>query len=290
VPEGFIPITEIILDPAGYPAFGIMESSAMYYAFKQGGNWTTETVGGFGPWAALASNDAGILFAAYVWSYHYYGYVSVSSRDDVWTLLRQYEDTHWFNPPTGDVDIAIDSHGRPHICVNPAYDDFYYFYQTETGWSGWDAVPYYLAGMSLAIDSQDRPMIAYKADGGTRLAVKGEGGWTTTEIDGAGCGGLDLEIDANDVPHVVYCRTTGGVPTGYYAVRSGPGGAWVIEEIEEGYAGTLALDHDGQPHIAYSRPVHHTGGWNLKYATTLRPVPVESKSWGAMKSLYGKDR
>lgn len=292
VPISSSPTTDVILDAAAYPAFGYSDGLTLRYAFKSGGTWHNESIGGFGPWvSALTTSAAAMPFAAYVWSYHNTGYISVSARDAGWISLIQYENPAWFDPTSVGVDIAVDGAGNPHVCAKPTGSVFYYFFRSDTIWTELEEVPYYLTDISLAVDSQNRSIISYKGGRELRLAIRETGGWTTSVVSNAdGCGGTDLTIDADDVPHIAYCHVDGGAAKVFYAVRSGPGGSWVTQEVGDGYGASMALDADGRPHIAYRSRVHFPAGWNLEYATTSKPIPVKIKSWGEVKSLYRPTR
>jgi hypothetical protein len=280
------PTTDIIVTPAGYPAIGFSNGSTLHYTSKTNGTWTDESIGGFGPWSsALTVSSGGAPFAAYVWSYHYYGYISISARVGNWVLMIQYEDTQWFNPYTTAVDIATDEYDRVHVCVNPYASQFYYFHQTDIGWTNFEEVPYPLNGFSLAVDSQNRPWISYKADGKLRLATKEVGGWTSFVIDDTDYSWTDLVIDANDIPHIAYCRDENG-PTAFYATRSPLSGTWEIYEVDKGYSAKIALDSRGEPHLVYRTRLSNPTRWILKYATTDSNTPLEVKSWGELKSLF----
>ena len=277
----------IIIDGSGSPATAYDNGTILKYLHKSDGVWTTESVGGFGPNAsALAVAGTDTVYAAYVWSYHYLGYISLSKRMGAdWVLEYQTDNMGWFNPYSANIDLAIDGNGDTHICVNPIGGQYYYIGPSS------DALPEYLNTFSIAVDSRCRPTISYTHDGLLRTATKDVGGWGSwdlSEVAGVeGCTKTDLVIDADDVPHIVYSHRPGGVPSVWHAVRGVPFDQWTVWEIDEGRAASVAVDSEGHLHVAYMKSVHDPPGWDILYATTSISTPVEKGSWGVIKTLRG---
>jgi len=140
---------------------------------------------------------------------------------------------------------------------------------------------------SLALDSSDRPRIAYY-DGGNdalRYAYEYGGSWTIREILPTNSGqyaSLYVDVDNGDLPHIAHYDSSNGKLG--YAVYVGSGGncgfnssatkfEWQCDEIESVGAGThpkgvsLAADGAGYPIIAYQ-----SGGSVLKVA---RPAAAQ---------------
>lgn len=284
------PRTNTIIETTGSPATGYSDGLTLRYLHKSDGVWTTESIGGFGPNAsALAADDAGRPFAAYVWSYHYIGYVSLARRyDEGWVKLHQFESSYWFNPPWAGVDFVIDASGVPHICYNPIWSEFYY---EGPSTMGLETLPYNLGNFSIAVDSHDQPTISYTSDGKLSITSKSLAGWATAIVtDVNDCGGTDLAISADDVPHIAYCQEHGGVTKVFYAVRKHSNGPWETHEVDEGVAASIAVDSWGRAHLAYITRVYDPTGWDLKYTTKSISTAVEKMNWSTIKSLFEATR
>ncbi len=110
---------------------------------------------------------------------------------------------------------------------------------------------------SIAVDSQGNPHISFQEAVALDLkyAHKSGGAWIIETVDGVGTDagrGSSIAVDADDRPHISYMDVTGGSLE--YAVKTG--GVWTIEvvrtdELAESET-SLALDAQGNPHIAYS--------------------------------------
>ncbi len=284
VPFPTQPPVDIIIDWAGSPASAYSDGLVLKYLYKFEGAWTTETIGGFGPNAsALAADNAGIPLAAYVWSYHYLGYITVSRKiGGKWVCQSQCESMYWFNPYDAGVDLTIDRAGYMHMCVNPIFLEFYYGDGT-----GLETIDYSPSDFAITADSESRPMISYTSGGKLRLALKDISGWSSVIIaDADDCSKTDLVVDAYDIPHIIYCHRPAGVKKVFHAFRTIPFDTWMIHEIDDGQAASIAVDNKGYLHIAYIRQVSSPQGYDLKYATDAISTPVKTESWGAIKGLH----
>jgi len=275
----------IVVDASGSPAAGFSDGLLLQYLYKSGGVWATQSVGGFGPNAsALAISGTNTPFAAFVWSYHYFGYVTLSQRiGDTWDVQCQYGEMGWFNPISAAIDLAIDGNGKTHICVNPIYLQFYYI------GSSLETLPENFGNFAIAADSQGRPVISYTNKGMLKTATRDPGGLGTWELSDItvvdGCTKTDIALDANSLPHIACSHRPDGVPKIFYAYRTIPIDQWAIREIAGGRAASIAVDSDGHVHLAYKVQVDDPPGWDIIYATTDVSTPVGEKSWGAMKGL-----
>lgn len=277
----------MIIDGSGSPATAYSDGLVLRYLCKSEGVWVTESVGGFGPNAsALAISDAHTPFAAFVWSYHYLGYITLSMRiGDDWDKQYQFENMEWFNPYSAAIDLAIDGDGKTHICVNPIYLQFYYI------GSSMKTLPENIGNFAIAADSQGRPMISYTNSGMLRTAAKEPGGWGNWELSDVtvvdDCTKTDIVFDTNDLPHIACCHRPDGVSRIFYAFRTIPIDQWAVREIDGGRAASIAVDADGHVHLAYRKQVSNPPGWDIRYATTAISTPVKKKSWGALKGPRG---
>jgi hypothetical protein len=132
----------------------------------------------------------------------------------------------------------------------------------ETVDSGGEAGRY----TSLALDSSDRPHIAYYDDTHVNLNYTWWNGtsWVFDTVDSRGQVGYytSLALDAFNNPHISYHDHTNDDLK--YAADYGPG--WLIESLYifgwSGFYTSLALDDTGDPHISF---YYYTNG-DLKYA------------------------
>jgi hypothetical protein len=132
---------------------------------------------------------------------------------------------------------------------------------------------------SLALDSADRPHVAYMyqpASGvgySLKFAHRDETGWSVEVVDDEGDVGwsCSLALDSLDLPHISYWDArdeahdlTEDLNYAYY-----DGSSWHIQTVEsEGKAGrisSLALDSLDRPHISYTYQPE-SGVMHLRYA------------------------
>lgn len=128
-------------------------------------------------------------------------------------------------------------------------------------------------GLSVAVDSHDRPHVAYYALRGAdlRYAVRTGTTWSTETVDDHQVVGPDCSIalDGDDLPHICYYDKTNEELE--YARRNGTG--WDIETVDwlgiVGVGTSIAIGPDGDPYMAYVgartlRCAHRAeDGWNI---------------------------
>jgi len=117
--------------------------------------------------------------------------------------------------------------------------------------------------VSLAIDSLDRPCIAYHAstDNDLKYASLNGGVWEVQTVDSSSNSGeyVSLAIDSLSNPHISYVEKND--ETGFYKVKYAHknGGQWEIKVVDQfGFISwgdtSIALDSADRPHIAYFDP------------------------------------
>jgi hypothetical protein len=194
--------------------------------------------------------------------------------------------------------IQVDSEGHPSISYyREVYPDhryalyMKYAYRDGKQWYIQTVDHRWQAGKwnSIALDSQDRPYIAYAipAQGDLALAHWNGSGWEHGVVESRATNGnayvgtyTSIALDSADEPHIAYLDATN--LTAKYAWREGS--VWHTEIIDhlsgqEVAAGntdvadrfSLKLDSRGRPHLAYYDP----GLAALKYATR------DDKGWHA---------
>jgi len=137
---------------------------------------------------------------------------------------------------------------------------------------------------SLALDSANRPHIAYGTD---HLYYAWHDGstWNIETVDPAwGVGRYaSIALDGSDKPHISYYDDINGDLK--YAYRSGS--EWIIQVVDSsddvGESTSLALDNLGRPHIAYLDRINS----NLKYAkdTGGKTIGLAGFDGGLMKKI-----
>jgi hypothetical protein len=285
VPFEVYPKTGIVIDSLGSPAVCHWGSSGvLYYVHRGQGPWVSESSGeGYFPEAsALAVGPTGRAYAMLIWSYHYYGYVTLTQRVDTgWEQIYQTSSAYWFNPIYAGIDLAIDSEGSAHAIVNPIGDEWLY------SGPGFGAPFPDMEYFAIAVNSQNQPIVVYNVGNDIQIMTRESGLWAQFTIGAIdACGRMDLVIDADDIPHLAYCELSSGTKKVIYAFRSTYGGLWAFREIDEGHQVSIAVDTDNHPHMSYITQVDSPAGYDLRYATTAISVPAEKKTWGAMKAMF----
>jgi hypothetical protein len=183
-----------------------------------------------------------------------------------------------------DLSLAVDAAGQPHIAY-VGYDDLLH-YATWDGsqWQQETAQPLadYPApsAVSIALDSQGRPVIAFQSGSGIRYTSRTDQGWTLEYLNNDAFGRwLSLALDDQDVPHLAYYDT--GQDRQMYATR--PAGSWLItlvdDDADTGHFTDLALDQQGQPHISYAYYAYFQPGSEFHPATELRYARLTAGQW-----------
>jgi len=182
------------------------------------------------------------------------------------------------------VSLAMDSNDSPHLAYYSSCDDGrppLLRYANKTGVSWQVATLHsveYCDGSSytsIALDSRDRPHIAYDAKPSHNLWYANWSGtsWNLEVVDTyPGSGDFaSIAIDSNDLPHIsYYSDTENGLKYAFYSHSPLGGWEWMIESVDSGNVGmstSLALDDQDRPHISYTSdtsgpPTTH----NLYYA------------------------
>ena len=270
---------------------------------RAAGRWTVELVDTSGPgkYSSMKIDSRGNVHVAYV--------IDDGNRYPLKYAFWDHQLGRWFIMPvaegSGPCSLALDSQQRPHIAYNDA--------GTGSGaklrhayWNGkeWvkeaiplnsDIVSYY---DSIVLDSQDRPSISFYEYRGPRdtefkirMRVVSWNGkfWEVRTVDPEeGSGKFNsLAVDAKGHLHLAYANVsavTAGLRYGFW-----DGQSWKTQVVDGpeknggdsvGYSVRLALDRDGNPHIAYmneSTPtlkyaVRKNGTWSIEAVDRLGAV------------------
>ncbi len=200
------------------------------------------------------------------------------SRDGRWTV----EIVDAFNTVGDYTSIALDAQGNPHIAYHDVTNgNLKYASRPSGSWvietvdaSGNDVGVY----ASLALDPAGNPHIAYRDETVDDLlyATKSSGGmWTTEIVASVGDVGqyASIEVDERYRVHIAFRDVTN---TDLRYATKAPGTAWALETADGagGAYGSLALDAQGRPRIAYQNSVNalgyatrDDGVWSLETAS-----------------------
>jgi hypothetical protein len=174
-------------------------------------------------------------------------------------------------------DLVLDSSGFPHVAYyDVGTENLRYAHWDGSQWRveivhDWDGNC--IGGISIVVDSADRPRIAYRApyeDGSALWYASWDGSeWRKEVVDHEtewSCGyEAYLKLDSGDRPRISYAASIGGfVAKLKYAEWDGS--SWQVETIEDtgnvGWNCCLELDSQDRSHIAYRDTCYES----LKYA------------------------
>lgn len=166
--------------------------------------------------------------------------------------------------------LAVNSSGVVHIGYANWTDGVGTFKLATNASSGWTLTNVStITGMggTMCLDLQDRIHCSFIVQIGEVRALaysNNDGGsWSTEIVDDSGeCWMPEIKADSNGKIHILYSMYESNWSM-HYATNSG--GSWAIQQID-GLAryGSLALDSNDVPHVAYAKDV--PGGSELKLA------------------------
>ena len=284
--ENLLPVlndASLALDSQGWPHIGYDKpgdasngyNSSVWYAYKDAGGWHHQIVSMFANNVLMKLDAAGrphIAYRGYTSQAMCYGLCYAHLNGATW----QHSRVDWF----GELlfDLVLDSNGRPRISYyDSAADGYKIMYAQQLADASWQTELVVTVGQGdivsisdvpLALDSNDRPYIAYYAYGyQPTLASRNSGTWQTEVIEPGYAITqfyIGLAIDAEDRLHVGYTYWTNEMR---YAYRVA--GVWQSQSVEVahwvGYGLSLALDAAGRPHLSHCRQLAFGDPWELDY-------------------------
>ena len=158
--------------------------------------------------------------------------------------------------------LALGPDGTPHISwigqvSDQGWGRLYYSRKYGDSWvhQPLDREAHVSGRTALTVDGSGRVRIVYLdwLDNLVRQAYHDGTGWSleTLAVNADRSRGLDLALDAEDRPHLVY-TATGPLPEAKYGYLDDELG-WVFEVIAQGAGPSLDIDVYGRPHVALAQ-------------------------------------
>ncbi|MFQ5918624.1 MAG: hypothetical protein ACE5I4_01095 [Thermoplasmata archaeon] len=246
--------TSLSLDATGRPHIAYIDGGAdtLKYAVLTEPGWEIEQVaaqGGFHGQTNLVLDDQGRPHIAYYEGRT--GFLMYATRNgSVWDRHRVERTS--FGGPNG---LAVDALGTVHLAYSFLNSRLRYGQWTGTDWSieEVDAESLAVRHVSLALDPESRPHIAYHGFPNLRYAIWTGTQWQIEDIELTPEIGLyvALAVDSVGSSHVAYRDPL--LRDLKYARRDQ--GVWSVETVDAfgdaGWFASIALDEEDAPHVAY---------------------------------------
>ncbi|MGD8717541.1 MAG: SH3 domain-containing protein [Candidatus Zixiibacteriota bacterium] len=283
----------IAVDDGGQPHIAYVTTGKGYglkYAVRSGGRWDVSDVdvGDVESIAGMVLDRKGRpCILCYSRAKRAFKYVRWTGGD--WAVTTFDAGVRFDN-----VSFTQDGQDRPHVVYfDEAHDEV-----TYVRWVGGKLItetvadePYVEGRTAIAVDRDGRPHISYWGGAGAaertlKYARRSGSGFQVREVDADPDVRPEhtLALDADGTPFIIYycARKESGIPKRSLKCARRTDAGWDVETFDEGrFAGdgsSLALDREGQPHVAYYtrhrlKFAHRTGkGW---YVRTLATVPED---------------
>ena len=176
-----------------------------------------------------------------------------------------------------DTHMVIDDNDELHAAYSTNTNKVVYMHYDGSSWTSAQVSASAKVGpVGIALDSNNHPHISFVASGsycgnGLRLASFDGSGWTTNSIDSGSNKGCDsaIIIDENDNAYIAY-QDRGQSKLKFATNKSG---SWITYAPDSGgyniaypgYYSSLAMDHQGQFHIAH----YDSDNDDLRYSTGI---------------------
>jgi len=253
------------------PAVAIDASSAVHIAFVEQGLEVVHNRAGSWSHALVASDATGVPSLAVDAA----GTVRVAYRTSTGVFLATASADGWSVEPVDQLaigDPSLSVHGSDEHLAYAATDGLRVATRAGASWSiatiddAPDGAP------SLALTPSGQPHIVYAAeDGALRHADRLKGYWVSELVVSSGTfGAASVAIDGAEGLHVGYSNfVAGGI---FYASNSGAGWAPAHVDGQVGFRTSIAVDVDGQVHIAHDDVGQMTYATQTDADWTLEPL------------------
>jgi len=180
--------------------------------------------------------------------------------------------------------MVYDAARRLHTCFGG--DSLTYAVLDSGSWNRTNvaAVSGYLF-CSIALDASGHPEIAYSSGAGLYLATYNGTAWSSVQASPTPNTVPSLAIDPlTNRPRIAY----GDLPSVGLVLDSYDNGSWTTQVVASGYTGfnpSLAIDSQGQPHIAYNDPNSRDLRYATRNGTGWSSVTIDSRLLGATQGV-----
>lgn len=283
------------------------ESLDLRYAVRRGGSWENETVdadGDIGDGHEIAVDDEGNPHICYRDKTN--GSVKYATKINGSWVVEVLDDPAGEGDSVESSSIAIDSSGNPRIAYNvQSTSDLPYIKYAVWNGSSWTKSTTGINGhwVSLALDSDDNPHIAFHSDEEMRVyyAKKlSSGSWEDEIVDSETSVESDprLSLDSSGNPHIMY---RGEDDNGTIKYASWDGSSWNVETVAtsvgSGDMQDFVIGNDDKPYIIYSISMKLTlatkGGDDWEFEEICRggvnSVAVDDQSRVHVAFTFGAD-
>ena len=175
-----------------------------------------------------------------------------------------------------DAHMVVDDNDELHVAYSAQGEKLVYQHYDGQDWNGGVVSSYArFAPVGIAVDSNNQPHISYSQTGqwcgnGLRLASFDGSAWTTQSVDAGSNKGCDssIVIDENDHVYIAY-QDRDNSKLKFATNKSGswlsysPDASSFGNTMHPGYATSLAMDEQGQFHIAH----YDSDNEDLRYST-----------------------
>jgi hypothetical protein len=244
------------------------------HAYFDGSSWNISTVDGdpvhdVGSRPSLALNSSESPSITY----------SITKR---WTANHELRYAYWNGTSWRNETIAIagnrvsrsslvmDQNDRPHIS-HTAWGHLNYTYWDGSAWNTEEVMPRHAGGMGMKLSKTGVPIIAFNHNMEPsnamilKYAVRSNGTWNITNIDGARGPGVSIVVENLEAPHISYYSTNKSLKHAFW-----DGQKWLTEVVDNatlvGARSSIAVDMQGHLYISYS----DYGNESLRMATTRK--------------------
>ena len=249
--------TSLVLGPTGAPHVTYVDRGldAVKYAVLGPGGWEIEVVdanGGFTGGTSLAMDALQRPHVSYF-----------NGRAGT-VMYAAWNGSGWQRTPVdrgsfvGPNSLAVNASGTPHLA--------YAFINAKLQYASWDGLNWTIEQvdsrnvavhyLSLALDSQDRPHIAYYGNASLNYARRSGEVWTVETVEASGNTGntgqyASLALDAQNAAHVAY-RDVAAKELRY---AHNANGSWHLETVDSagdaGWFASITVGEEAVAHIAY---------------------------------------
>lgn len=277
------------ISPTGEPSItSYLGEAIQHYRFLGGYNWELEGTVDDDPEQMRGDVDLELDQSGFPHiAYEYLGQAGYAYwNGELWKKIHLEDFTAY---STNYVSMKLDMQGQPHIATSEAAELVYYQKSGDTFSS--QIIPNLgvVGNLSIAVDQNNHPHIAYQetGDGDLRYVFNDGSNWQQTTIESVENvgGNTRLVLDATNTPHILY-EGWGELHYTYW-----DGNSWIIENFADslnGHGHDIALAADNNPVIVFN----NYAGSEMTFSYAMRSAQGwtvenigEDIAWGVNPSL-----